>query len=533
MNPRRISSLSCSVAFVLCLATPLTAQGMHRVSVDSFGMQANSQSGGLVISVDGRFTFFSSYADNLVAGDTNGRNDAFIHDQKTGNTTRVSVSSSGVEGNLDSYGNSISADGRYVTFSSEATNLVPFDTNGLKDIFVHDRNTGTTSRVNVASSGLQANDVSFTHSISADGRFIAFASAATNLVPFDLNGYWDVFLHDRTLATTTRISVTPSGLGANGISYSPVISSDGHFVAFISAADNLVPNDTNIRYDILVYDRIAGGLTRASVDSTGLQSNGYCHYPAISADGRFVTFQSEATNLVPADTNDEYDIFVHDRQTGLTTRASVDSAGVEGDGHHSISSISDNGRYVAYMSSSTNLVAGDSDDWDGFLHDRQTGETKIVGLSSAGEQGNNPQFFGVKISGDGSALIFYSESDNLVPEDTNGFLDVFVSCGPTLSASGTCPGTMLFTASGEPGESIVFVWGTQTGGYVIPQGLPCASLQLDLVPLFSPQPGYVVAVVSPAGTATVAAQISPRACGNFSLQAVNLDRCTKSNLITP
>ena len=236
--------------------------------------------------------------------------------------TRVSVANDGTQGNGEAYSlfPSISADGRFVAFGSEATNLVPDDTNGKSDIFVHDRETGQTTRISVASDGSQADGVqSGGSSISADGRFVAFASYATNLVPGDNNDKADIFVHDRETGQTTRVSVAGDGSQGNGGSFYPSLSADGRFLAFTSSSTNLVSGDTNEKSDIFVHDRQTGQITRVSVASDGSQGNDSCDYPSISADGRSVVFSSYSTNLVPGDTNNKADVFVHDRETGQTT----------------------------------------------------------------------------------------------------------------------------------------------------------------------------------------------------------------------
>jgi Tol biopolymer transport system component len=239
-----------------------------------------------------------------------------------GTTERVSVDSAGNEGNSFVQRNaSISADGRFVAFTSFATNLVPGDTNRRDDVFVRDRLTGTTELVSVDSAGNQGNRDSGSPAISADGRFVAFHSVATNLVPGDTGNMTDVFVRDRLTGTTQRVSVDSAGTEGNGASVEPAISGDGRFVAFYSFATNLVPGDTNGDGDVFVHDRQTGTTERVSVDSAGNQgsaiSDGF-RKVSISADGRVVAFVSVATNLVPGDTNGGSDAFVHDRQTGIT-----------------------------------------------------------------------------------------------------------------------------------------------------------------------------------------------------------------------
>src|SRR5205814_1263965 len=196
-----------------------------------------------------------------------------------------------------------SADGRFVAFAAWARNLAPGDTNGFGDVFVHDRGTGVTERLSVDGAGTEANDTIHQPAISADGRFVAFVSAATNLVPGDTNGLSDVFVHDRRTRRTERVSVDSAGTQADGASASPALSADGRFVAFSSSATNLVPGDTNGQADVFVHDRRTGTTERVSVDSAGTGANGWSERPSISADGRFVAFCSYATNLVPRDTN--------------------------------------------------------------------------------------------------------------------------------------------------------------------------------------------------------------------------------------
>jgi len=286
-------------------------------------------------------------------------------------TTRVSVDSAGNEANGASYSPAMSVDGRYVAFASAGSNLVPGDTNGTDDMFVHDRQTGATERVSVDSLGKQANASSGSSAISDDGRYVGFGSYASNLVPGDTNGNSDVFVHDRQTAGTTRVSVDSAGNQGNGPSESPAMSANGRYVSFGSGSSNLVPGDTNGFGDIFVHDRHTGTTTRASVDSAGNQGNGHSWSPAISADGRYVAFQSDASNLVSGDTNGTSDIFVHDRQTGVTRRVTVDSAGNQGNSGSGGRDISADGRYVAFESVASNLVPGDTNGVsDIFAHDR-------------------------------------------------------------------------------------------------------------------------------------------------------------------
>jgi Tol biopolymer transport system component len=387
----------------------------------------------LALSADGRFVAFSSRSSNLVAGDTNGQTDLFVHDRQTSTTTRVSVATGGGQAAgvppFASFAPSLSADGRFVAFESDATNLVPGDTNGQFDVFVHDRQTTTTTRVSVATGGGQAlGGGSHTPALSADGRFVAFSSAATNLVPGDTNGVTDVFVHDRQTATTTRVSVHTSGAQALNQSDTPSISGDGRFVAFTTVAPNLVDRDTNGTGDVFVHDRQAGTTVRVNLTADGFQANSGSFFGvALSFDGSLAVFDSFATNLVSGDTNAFPDLFVAGTAPvpavlppapgggggQVIGRLSVASDGTPGNGSSQRAAMSGDGRFVAFGSDATNLVPGDTNNaTDVFVHDRQTRATTRVSVATAGTQGNGFSSNAV-ISADGRAVAFVSSSTNI------------------------------------------------------------------------------------------------------------------------
>jgi hypothetical protein len=426
-------------------------QPMTRASITSDGSQGNAGpafSSRPALSADGRYVAFGSAATNLNGDDTNATSDVFVRDQKTGQTTRVSVATGGTQGNGPSYDPAIAADAPFVAFKSAASNLVSGDT-GFEDIFVHNWQTGQTTRVSIDSLGTQANGSSFHPTLSKNGRFVAFWSQASNLVSGDTNNAADVFVHDRDVdedgifdepgyIRTVRVSVASNGTQGNNDSSLPALSADGRYVAFASAATNLVSGDTNTIYDVFVHDRDVDedGIfdepgyirtVRVSVASDGTQGNGGSATPALSADGRFIAFWSFASNLVGEDTNNQYDAFVYDRQTGQTTRVSVASAGTQGNGSSHAPALSADGRFVAFNSDATNLVSGDTNNAaDVLVHDRQTGQTTRASVASAGTQGNGDSGTPA-LSADGHFVAFDSSATNLVSGDTNNAADTFVA----------------------------------------------------------------------------------------------------------
>ena len=427
---RALRFITVPAALLLCLVIAGPALGVNpttkRVSIGPAGIEGNGNSYSSSISADGRFVAFQSDATNLVANDTNGKPDIFVRDRQTHTTARISVSSAGVEGNGGSYAPSISANGRYVAFVSDSSNLVANDTNGFLDVYVRDRQAGTTRRVSISSTGHQGNSDSYNPSISADGRYVAFQSDASNLVVHDTNLAGDVFVRDRKTGSTTRISISSSGHQGNGGSYAPSISAEGRYVALQSDATNLIANDTNGAADIFVRDRRAGSTTRVSVSGAGHQGNGGSYTPSISADGRYVAFQSIASNLIAHDTKDSADIFVRDRTAGSTRLVSISSAGHQGNGGSNSPSISADGRYVTFVSDATDLVANDMNGTtDIFVRDRTAGSTRRISISSGGVEGDGASY-SPHISADGRFVVFESVATNLVANDLNGTYDVFV-----------------------------------------------------------------------------------------------------------
>ena len=439
MRTREVVGRSTLVGVGLVLSA-LTGMALGQVaslesaiygSDTTLGLQGNAASTlpaccGRQQSADGSQVVFLSSADNLVGADLNLQPDVFVRDTVNGQTRLVSVSTSGARGNGASSAPSISADGRYIAFASDASNLVANDDNSARDIFVHDQVTSTTWRVSVSGAGVQANGPSETPAISGDGRYVAYRSVANNLVAGDSNGYYDIFRFDRYTGAVVRISVDSSGVQANGNSDLPSLSDDGAFVAFDSVATNLVAGDSNGARDVFVRDLTAGTTVRASVDGSGAQANGPGERPMLSGDGAVVAFESTASNLVAGDSNSRRDVFVRVLAAGTTTRVSVSSGGTQGNEASSRPSLSVNGRYVAFQSDASNLIAGDSNAvTDVFVHDRNDGSTARASIENGGAQANNPSS-NPSLSGDGALVLFETTATNLVAaSDSNNASDVY------------------------------------------------------------------------------------------------------------
>lgn len=406
-----------------------------RISTDSNGVQGNGLSTNARLSSDGRYATFSSNSSNLVANDTNGQSDVFLKDLATGITTRVSTTSAGAQatgGASDQ--SSISGNGRYVVFRSAATNLVAGDTNGLQDLFRKDLVTGLVERVNTDSIGNQASGGGVTNpwGLSDDGRFIAFESTATNLVPSDTNGAGDIFLKDMLTGNIVRVSTDSSGNQGNGGSINPTISPDGRYVIFYSNANNLVVGDTNSQLDVFVKDTLTGTTTRVNTTSSGVEATGFFSAGrGISADGNLAIFYTPAT-LVPGDTNGNEDIFVKNLTTGELVRVNTTSSGSQATGGNSAwPTISNNGRWAAFESAATNLVPGDTNGlFDVFIKDIQTGNIARLNVSASGTQSTGGGITDISIVGDGRYVTFSSAATNLVAGDTNGVQDSFVTLNP-------------------------------------------------------------------------------------------------------
>jgi Tol biopolymer transport system component len=432
LRPSPVMLVACLAVLAALTGVALAATGAQtkRVSVNSNGAQANGGSFGPGISANGRLVVFGSASTNLVSGDTNGQDDVFVRDTQTHKTRRISVSSTGAQADGGSYAYppTISNDGRYVAFTSDATNLVSGDTNGASDVFVRDLKLQKTRRVAVSSTGAQGTDNSTAPIISGNGGSVVFSSSASNLVPGDTNGKEDVFVRNLNTHKTSRVSISSTGTQADGFSAQPTISADGHLVGFDSFATNLVPGDANGETDVFTRDVKAHKTRLVSVSSTGTHGNSASFAPSISADGRFVGFVSQASNLVGGDTNAQRDIFLRDTQTHKTKRVSVSSAGAEANGRSYFidPSVSAHGEFVVFVSEASNLVPGDTNAVaDSFIRSVANHKTRRLSVSSTGVQGNGSSI-DPAITADGRFVAFQSVATNLVSGDTNAQTDVFV-----------------------------------------------------------------------------------------------------------
>lgn len=403
---------------------------LELASSDAEGVGGNSNSSAPVISADGTKVVFQSGASDLVPGDTNGQYDLFLKDLTTGAITLVNTAADGTvaQGSFARY--ALSADGTTVAFASDADSLVPGDTNGTFDVFVKDMVTGQVTLVSQTAGGVPANGFSASPALSADGTIVAFESRADDLVPGDTNGLPDIFVKDLATGAVTLASLTAGGAQTDGMSVSPLLSADGTKLVFTSAATNLVPGDVNGEMDTFLKDLTTGQVTLVSQAADGTQPNRLSGGTSLSADGTRVVFATAADNLVPNEANDTDDVFVKDLTTGALTLVSQTAAGVQSNGWSGDARMSGDGTKVVFVSSATNLVPDDTNGLtDVFMKDLTTGEITLVSLSPDGQTGSGANWGdAATVSFDGSRVAFSSAAPDLSPDDANGpLLDVFVA----------------------------------------------------------------------------------------------------------
>jgi MYXO-CTERM domain-containing protein len=427
---------------------PVAAETV-RVSVAANGAEGNGGSSDPVISADGRYVAFSSYASNLVPNDTNNSPDIFVKDLQTGAIERVNVATDGSQAQsgpaiYGSFFPSISPDGRFVAFQSDAPNLVANDTDGKENAFVHDRQTGTTEVVSLATDGT-LHQGRFP-SISADGRYVAFQSEDAFITGAGaVRG--NIYVRDRQTSTTVLASVTYDGSNPQSWywgSVRPQISGDGRYVVFASDSNNITNNDPwGYSTDIFVRDLQNNTTEMVSVDSSEQSYQTSSWSGRISADGRYALFHSDYGYFVPDDTNGRYDVFLRDRQLGTTERVTLNSLGEQADYGGWIGALSANGRYVTFYSSATNLAPNGTNSKQAYLRDLQTGETTRISVSTTGEQADpmvidaDDATSPARAADDGT-VVLQSTATNLVANDTNGACDIFVR-RKTASGAATTP----------------------------------------------------------------------------------------------
>lgn len=485
------------------------------VSVDSAGALASGGSDQPQISAEGRYVAFVSYASNLVAGDTNNSGDAFVRDTVSGTTERVSVSTGGVQGDNNVQQVWLTPDARYVAFSSFATNLVVGDINGVADIFLRDRQLGTTERVSVGTAGMEANGDSDIPALSPDARFVVFSSLATNLVVGDTTSDdFDVFLHDRQTGVTERISEALAGGDANAGSRGTAVSADGRYVAFASNASNLVANDTNGWPDIFVKDRQAATMTRVSLDAAGneLSEGGESNFRvSMTPDGRFVGFRTRSVELLDGAVG--YQAILYDRQTLTPEIVSRAGDGTPANGFSDDPFATPDGRFVTFWSDAGNLVTGDTNGtYDVFVRDRQTNSVTRASVAADGSQGNSYSYR-QSISDDGRFVAFHSVASNLVPNDTNFADDIFIRdlAAPVAPGSDTASSTVAAggtvttgTGTASPSDPVETSVTPSVGGNV---SISESSTITTPTPVGYSFLGQEVAITAPAGSVAQPIQI--------------------------
>ncbi|MHB0939330.1 MAG: Ig-like domain-containing protein [Armatimonadota bacterium] len=405
------------------------------------------------ISANGKCIAFVSSAWNLAPDDTNWCQDVFVYDRETEQITRVSESSIGGQADDDSSFCDISGDGRYVVFSSRSAKLVPGDTNDLWDVFRHDRLTGQTIRVSVSSSGQQSNGQSGDQVkpiISGDGRYVLFLSAATNFIVGDVNTSYDAFLHDCQTGETTAVALISTGSLPIAGCLTANMSADARFIVY-STNSPILPGVSSSYRQLYIRDRQTGQISLVSSTASGAVGNNASYRGSVSLDGRYVAFDSNATNLVAGDANSRTDIFIKDRQTGAVVCASVAGSGAFGNNFSMYPEISQDGSHVTYRSLASNLVTNDFNaDYDVFLFDRVGASLTCASVTPFGSPGNGASNL-PEISATGRFVTFMSDAWDLVPDLWSFYSQIyFYDAGSSLNIAPVATGAAFNTNEDIP-----------------------------------------------------------------------------------
>lgn len=377
------------------------------------------------INHDGTVIAFDSFASNIIADSVGTQGQVYARRTSNGQVQLVSSSASGVASNQNSRNPSLTLDGQWVAFESMASNLVSDDFNGNYDIFVKNINTGAIERISTTAQGAEANNSSWDASISGDGRFVAFISQSNSFDSNDQNGTQDIYVKDRQTGRVIRASTNAIGTDANSFSQMPKISSDGRIVVYSSDANNLALNDTNQSGDIFAKNLVTGALQLVSADASENAGNNQSLRPSVSSDGRYVVFESDATNLVPNDSNDRSDIFRKDLLTGQVVRVSTTSSGQQADGASYNASVSNDGRFVLFASQANLDGMSVTGNLALFLKDLHTGEVRRVLARPDGTPVGTELNYLSAISGDGQQAVVSYGGGDAVWTDRNGFQDIF------------------------------------------------------------------------------------------------------------
>jgi Tol biopolymer transport system component len=407
-------------------------QTFELCSVDAFGIPGLQSSGNVCVDDSGQRVVFLSVASNLAPGLSGGLSRVVLRDRSSGTTSVISLSSSGEPADVACASPSISADGRYVAWDSRATNLDVGHTQGFRDVFVRDLSTGVTVLASADALGVQGNEDSYDAKISRDGQRLLFVSQASNLGPVDLNTTPDVYLKDLATGAVVRVSVGMGGTDPDATCDAPNWSGDGTTAVFVSAASNLVAGDANGATDVFVCDLSTGTISRVSMAATGADANNSSEMGVLSETGRFVAFASRATNLVAGVPNANFNHpYLHDRVTGATVRLDITTTGAFPLQNGWPAGVSPDGAHAWFWSTANNLATGDGNGRsDIFVRDVLAGMNTRLTLGLGGASTNDDSS-GARLSWDGRFLAFTSEASNLVVGDWNSAADAYLrTAGP-------------------------------------------------------------------------------------------------------